>query len=99
VREGFISLGLNMSLAYVPLLPLVMIAEVNHARDLFDIVPLFSVLGVLTANAIDIAILSHDKVESPLSATRGARGLLPSSVALVPMLNQGQQGLAVVGRF
>lgn len=97
VREGFISLGLNISLAYLTLLPMVFVTE---AVDLpLEFAPVFSVLGVLAANAIDIATLSHDKVQVPLSEPRGARVLLPSSVALVPMLNAQQQGIALVGQF
>lgn len=99
VREGFISLGLNISLAYLTLFPMTWSAVVSDKEILVEFAPVVSMLGVLAANAIDIAILSHDKVQVPLSEPRGARVLLPSSVALVPMLNAQQQGIALIGRF
>jgi hypothetical protein len=99
VRRGFVSFGLHMSMAYLSVLPMTYFYAVFNHDVPSEIVPVFSVLGVLAANAIDIGIFSYDKVQVPLSEPRGARVLLPSSVALVPMLNAQQQGIALVGQF
>lgn len=99
VRQGFVSFGLNMSLAYLGLTPITFFAAANNYRTLFEYAPAFSVFGILAANAIDIAYLSHDTVQVPLSQSRGARGWQPSSVALVPMLNAQERGFALMGQF
>ena len=96
-REGFISLGLHLSVAWLPLLPLTYLAAATGVP--IDAAPAASVIGVLATNAIDIAIFSHEKVPVTLSQPRGARRLLPSSMALVPMLDQERRGFALVGQF
>ncbi|HRI69834.1 MAG TPA: hypothetical protein PK156_36645 [Polyangium sp.] len=96
-RTGAISLGLHMTMAYLTLFPLWYIGAVNDLPD--ETAPAVSVIGVLIANTIDIAILAQHKEPVPLGQSRGSRSSWPTSMAIVPMLNQQHQGVALVGQF
>lgn len=99
VRQGFVSFGMHLAMAYLTLFPLTWAGVSTNNSTYFDIAPVFSVVGVLAANTIDIAYLSHDKEQVPLYQRHDARGLVPSSIALMPMVNAQQQGLALIGQF
>jgi hypothetical protein len=59
------------------------------------------VLGAstLAAQIIDATWLAYEDVRVPLDNRAGARLLLPSSVGVVPMFDEQQKGVWLVGQF
>ncbi len=96
VGRGFASLGLNAGIPAFMLIPGVFFTLASKSETPLIVAPL---LGELVFNAIDVAVLSNDEEKLPWIPPKGARALLPSSVAVVPMLDPKRLGVALVGQF
>ena len=95
VSKGFASLGLNVGLPGLGMLAGFAIGGGGMASGFYGLA--IGGLGYLAAPALDISILAKETVDAP--APKGARALLPSSLGLMPMLDQNRRGLMLVGQF
>jgi hypothetical protein len=104
VGRGFLSLGLNggLPLAAASLGYLAGSAGSNDSDDFVIVDPSTSgaffgfLTGMLVGRAIDVAVLSYDKVEEG-SPARGRRAA--PELTLAPIVGRGQTGLGVAGIF
>ena len=92
VGMGFASLGLNVGLPTLGYLTGALVGSGFGAIVLGGI-------GYIAGPALDIGLLSTETVEDTSQGRRGARLLLPSSVGIMPMLDQNRRGLLFVGQF
>ena len=95
VGKGFASLGLNVGLPGLGMLAGFAIGGGGMASGFYGLA--IGGLGYIAAPALDISILAKETVDAP--APKGARALLPSSLGLMPMLDQNRRGLMLVGQF
>jgi hypothetical protein len=91
VLKGFGALAINVILPYA-------FSQFAVTSEYYGAAALTGI-GALGAQAIDILWLSRDTVSVPDTDPRGARALLPSSVAILPMIDEDRRGLSLVGRF
>jgi hypothetical protein len=92
VGTAFLSLGTNTVLPVVSYLTAAL-AGAGNSRVLF------ASLGLVSANIIDIGVLSRKTVKEPYRPLRGAQVLLPSAVSVVPRIDANFRGFAIVGQF
>ncbi len=94
IGKGFGSLGLNIGL---PLLSGLIGSGVDAGAGSSGYMFTFAIVGYFVAPILDIAALSTEEVDE--SPKKGSRLLLPSSVAIVPMIDGNRRGLSIVGQF
>ncbi|MDC3952700.1 hypothetical protein [Polyangium jinanense] len=100
VGNGFASLGLNVGLPIGGgLIGLMAGAGSYDGWDTLAYTAIGAAVGYFAAPALDMAIFSTETVDEPVEPRKGARALLPSSVAVMPMVGQDRMGLSVVGLF
>jgi len=99
VGKGFASLGLNVGLPGQGLLSGLAISAGGADAGGVVIGFILGGIGYIVAPTLDISLLSTETVDEANTTPRGARALVPSSVALMPMLDQNRRGLMLVGRF
>jgi len=98
VGQGFASLGLNAGLPLAGGL-IGVVAGSGDGLAALGYGAIGVLVGALAAPALDISLLSTETVDAPIEPKKGARALLPSSVAVVPMVDQNRVGLSLVGQF
>jgi len=96
VGKGFASLGLNVGL---PGLGLLSGAAVGNGYGSLAMALILGGIGYIAAPTLDMSLLSTETVEEATTVPKGARALLPSSIGLMPMLDQNRRGLMLVGQF
>ncbi len=94
VWKGFSSLSLNLGL---PLLGGLVGSGIDASNGSSGYAFAMATVGYFVAPFIDIAAFSTEEVEK--SQQKGSRLLLPSSVAIVPMIDGNRRGLSIVGQF
>ena len=97
VGLGFASLGLNVGLPTLGYLSGALIGN-GSFDDLFGAL-LLGGIGYIAGPTLDISLMSTETVGDTPQGRRGARLLLPSSVGIMPMLDQNRRGLMLVGQF
>ncbi|MRG94139.1 hypothetical protein [Polyangium spumosum] len=98
VGQGFASLGLNVGAPLGGGL-IGMMAGAGDGLDALGYAAIGALVGYFAAPIIDIAAMSTETVEVPNTPKKGARALWPSSVTVVPMMDQNRAGLSLVGQF
>lgn len=98
VGKGFGSLGLTVGLPALGFLVgkgVESATQTDNRQVLYSFT--FAAIGYFAGPIIDMAALSTEEV--PASTVKGSRLLLPSSVAIVPMIDGNNRGLSIVGQF
>lgn len=98
VGKGFAALGLNVG---VPLVGGGLGAVIGGASlgGLYGAI-IFGGIGYFVGPILDLSILSTEQVpDTTVTVPKGARLLMPTSLNLVPMLDQNRRGLMLVGQF
>ncbi len=98
VGKGFASLGLNVGLPGIGLLTGFAASGADAWGGLF-LGLILGGIGYVAAPALDIGLLSTETVNAPARPPRGASALLPSSIGVMPMLDQQRRGLSLIGQF
>lgn len=99
--RGFGSLGLQAGLVVGGFLAgygFVIVTEIREYPALYTVVGM-TAAGYVAGPIIDIAALSKETVTVPAEQAKGVRALLPSSVAILPMVDRDKRGLSLVGQF
>jgi hypothetical protein len=92
------SFALNLGLPALGGLTGLALAE-KGSGDLTTYMAVGALIGYGIAPIIDIAALSYETKYDQFSVAKGSRLLLPSSIAIVPMMDQSRRGIALVGQF
>ncbi|MDI1447358.1 hypothetical protein [Polyangium sp. 6x1] len=98
VGKGFTALGLNVGLPLGGGL-IGLMAGAGEGLKALGYTAIGALVGHIAAPALDMAIFSTETVDAPIERPKGARALLPSSAAIVPMMGPDRMGLSVVGTF
>lgn len=102
-EKGVKAFGMNLLLPGTAILGITIGLEVGAFRSIgsigFPLMIGFSAVGFLGAQTFDIAYLSHETVRVPLDAPKNARTWLPSSIAVLPLVDTNTRGLMLAGQF
>jgi hypothetical protein len=95
IGKGFAAFGTN---ALIPAISAGFgVAGTGSSRS--ELLKVASSLGILAAQALDIALFAWEPATEAQPASKGAQALLPSSVMAVPNIDANHVGVVFVGQF
>jgi hypothetical protein len=98
VGKGFIALGLNVGAPVAGGGLGLLIGGTGGWGGLFGAI-LLGGIGYVLGPTLDMAILSTESVPENGKSPKGARAIMPSSIGVLPMIDQNSRGLMLVGKF